>query len=735
MPVRIKQRSFAAGEIAEEFYGHEEYRIFQTGLARCRGFVVKPGGGLTRLPPTELITLAYDKSILIDMSPGSQDVFTIELGHLKARFFRNGAQLLDGAGRVYEIAHPYQAQDHAKLRWEKSGDTLFLTHPVRGMWKLVRRGNVDWMSQAYVFDKVPFADENGDEAKTLRVSGEINAVTLEAGGWIFSQDMVGEQLRLRDFDQRVIPAWVSNENVSPGAHRSYNGRIYRQQAAVAQNAGPNPPTHTEGTRRATSGGCLWKFVRDGYGIVLITSVTSPTTANGTVLVRLPEEFTANNDADYDGQAKSFRWSQQAFSAGNGWPETIRIHGQRLYLGKNNRFWASEQSDYYSFEYGATPDKALSETLGSSTGRTDDIKWMSSGKVLMVGASGDEFSLSAGSIKEGISPSSLRIDLATSDGSSDAQPVRAKSATLHVSEDGLSLYEIIYDFQIDDFNSDDRAQPSFHLLAHGLRKIVYQRNPMRIIWGIDGSGVLVGFTYNPRQEVFGWHYHPKTDCVIEDICVTPSTDQIGDDLWLRVRRNVCGVSQVFIERMRNYFMRGRDVDPTLIPYLDCQVTAVGCDINSVGALKYLKGQKIAAISNRGFEGEFTVDVNGCIDLKRDGIDRVTIGIPYRSHGRTLPQVPSLDDGPAERRLRVAKGMRMRALGGAGALAGDIGDPDHAETLFPGQKTIDAKAGLRVPANVTPVSLPWGDEGQIDFWTDDAYPFEISTLAIDYDFGGH
>lgn len=736
--MQTKQRSFAAGEIAEDYHWHDDYRVFQTGLARCRGFVVRPGGGLTRKPPTEYLCEAYADSILIPMAIRANDAFGIELGgHGFARFYRNGARLLNGS-TIYEVAHPYTAADLPKVRWTRTGDDLYLTHPARGMRRLSRLGNVNWTSTKLTFKKRPFADENTDEAKTLKASGAIgNAITLTASGWAFTPDMVGEQLQLRDGDQRVIAAWTSGEaGIGTNQLRISNGRVY-QQVGPTSDGGPNPPTHTNGTRKAGASSCLWKFIRAEYGLVEITAVANATTATAKVLVRVPEEFNNDFNANYDGDAKSHRWAQEAFSQGNGWPEQFIIWQQRLFAVRGNRFWYSRTGDYNDFEKGATPDAAGSELLGADTGMADDIRWLSAGRTLMIGTTGEEHSIEAGSLGEGASAANMRIEQATSDGSNGAAVVRANGATLHISTDERSLMEIIYDFQINAFDSDDIALPSYHMARRGLKQMVWQKSPLRIIWLRDGAGQLIGHTYNPKQELRAWHSHPAKDVVIRDMMVVPGADGKMDDVYFRVERTAGTVTKTFIERLLPPFIRGTDTDPTLKPYLDCQISGTGDDITVIQGLTHLVGFTVQVVSNRGLEGDpVEVCADGCITLEETSVcrTRVTIGIPVRAQMRTLPIAAGMNDGSGAGRLKNISAMHVRALGCGTVLAGDIGlDHDLAEAMFDGADLPGQRLTLRPAKGPIPVTEHWDRDGQIDIWTDDPWPLEISGIDLVADIG--
>ena len=242
-----------------------------------------------------------------------------------------------------------------------------------------------------------------------------------------------------------------------------------------------------------SGGALWEFVRRDFGVVEITSVAvGGATATANVLIAIPEEFNSVYNANYGGTARSYRWSEQLYSNRKGWPRYLNIYKQRLYLYDRFGFFYSVQSSYDDFTVGATPDLAGYELLGASTEMTADIKWATSGKVNIIGAGGEEFAVAASSsVQNGVSVSDLKIDHATSDGSVDVEPVRAKASVLHAGPDGRTLYEMAYNFQIDDFDSDEASLPSSHLLEPGIARLAWQRNPLAVIWMRMEDGGLVG----------------------------------------------------------------------------------------------------------------------------------------------------------------------------------------------------------------------------------------------------
>jgi len=106
MPDRSQeQASFAGGELDPELLARRDLRRYQIGLRRCRNFVVKRSGAVTRAPGTRWIaeTKGSGGVRLIPFVFSVNDSFVLEFGNLYIRFFSDQAQVDDGSGRRRRI--------------------------------------------------------------------------------------------------------------------------------------------------------------------------------------------------------------------------------------------------------------------------------------------------------------------------------------------------------------------------------------------------------------------------------------------------------------------------------------------------------------------------------------------------------------------------------------------------------------------------------------------------------
>lgn len=127
-------RSFAGGEITPELYGRADLTKFQTGLARCRNFIVLPHGPITRRPGFEQIIETKDStrhSRLIPFTLGDDETYILEVGHQYMRFHTDGATLLEASKSIVSVTQANPAVMEVTAHGWSNGNWLFLA--VNGM--------------------------------------------------------------------------------------------------------------------------------------------------------------------------------------------------------------------------------------------------------------------------------------------------------------------------------------------------------------------------------------------------------------------------------------------------------------------------------------------------------------------------------------------------------------------------------------------------------------------------
>lgn len=292
-----------------------------------------------------------------------------------------------------------------------------------------------------------------------------------------------------------------------------------------------------------------------YGWCTITGYTSGTVVNMTVGGTLAAT-TANTT-----------WAISYFGGSMGWPSVATIYEQRLIMANT----ASYPATLFASSTGAFGDSVTmspSQTSGTVTDsdgfvytigddQVNAIQWLSSGRILMIGTTGAEHSMTGGTSSSyaPVTPSNVTIKRESKIGSrQNVRAHRVGNAILYISRSGLKVRELNYDFGIDSYVSRDVTIFNDHITESGVIDCDFQDEPDPTLWCVRNDGKLIGFSYERTQQVEGWHRHTLggTNVSVKSVCCIPKPDKDGDDLWLIVSRTIGGSTVQTIEYMYDYF---------------------------------------------------------------------------------------------------------------------------------------------------------------------------------------
>lgn len=283
-----------------------------------------------------------------------------------------------------------------------------------------------------------------------------------------------------------------------------------------------------------------------WGYVTITAYTSGTVVTATVGKTL------------GGTSATADWRLGVFSNNLGWPTVGVFNEERLLVANTtlypNTVWGSVVGDFENMQPSnasgtVADDDAFTFTI--SDDQVNAIYWMSPGRVLLVGTSGGEYSMTGGTASSyaPITPSNVTIKRETSFGSiNNVRSKRIANGTIHITPSGQKVREVAYEFGADSYISRDMTLFSEHMLKPGIIDFDYSQEPDPICWYVLQTGELIGCTYDKQQEVEGWHRHilGGTNVFVESVAVIPKPQRTGNDVWLIVRRTINGATKRYIE---------------------------------------------------------------------------------------------------------------------------------------------------------------------------------------------
>jgi len=203
------------------------------------------------------------------------------------------------------------------------------------------------------------------------------------------------------------------------------------------------------------------------------------------------------------------WRKGAFSASRGYPKTVCFHDQRLWFAGTEtepmRLWGSQTDDFYTFLTGSLETSGIDVTLAAT--QANDIEWITSFKrTMVIGTTGEEWTMDSGEQDAALSPSNVRLRRWSRYGSSKLQPVIAGDALLWLTRDNR-LREFAYVFEKDGYSAPDMTLLAEHIPGRSdVIGMAYSQSPDPIVWLIHANGQFSGFTYDRENNVTAWHRH-------------------------------------------------------------------------------------------------------------------------------------------------------------------------------------------------------------------------------------
>lgn len=276
-------------------------------------------------------------------------------------------------------------------------------------------------------------------------------------------------------------------------------------------------------------GCAITLKRVGevwvYGTIL--SVTSATVAVFEPASPVTEEITV-----------SPRWSEGLFSDRNGYPRAMTVHQERLWFGGNSKrpqsVWASAINDWGDFRLGTLATSAMAFTLAAD--RLNAIRWLRSGKALMIGTDSGEWTLAEMNKQEALTSSNVQVTRHTEYGSAEIAACAMADVMVFVQRNSRRLRSMVYSYEADGFTSPDLSMLGKHLLTQGVMQLAFQRHPDPILWCLLADGTLASFTYDRDNDVLGWARHAirGANQAATVVAIAAQPGETDDELWLLVR---------------------------------------------------------------------------------------------------------------------------------------------------------------------------------------------------------
>lgn len=571
-----------------------------------------------------------------------------------------------------------------------------------------------------------------------------STVTLTSSDDLFTSDHVGALFRLWEPGKGTgvaVPVPGDTSDTSNNLNITNDGKVYGMAEPGITTEYLDQwslPTHDDGAVNISGKGgdgntysYYAVFLHDISCVLEITAVASATSATARVVRNhIPKSIIDEERTNV--------WEEGAWSGERGYPGEITFFEQRLWAAGSTaepqKIWASKSGSFEDFQDGADDDAAIIYEIASN--KVDVIRWLSPGKVLVIGTASGEYAAAASSRGEALTPSNARITKQTPYGVSGALPVQVANATIFVqrygkpSNEGRKIREFAYSFESDNFVAPDLTIISEHITNGGIDNLVYQQSPDSVLWSARGDGQLPGMTYEREQEVTGWHRAVLggTGVDVESMAVIPGT--YGDELWLAVKRTVDGGTVRYVEYMHPGLQDDDDKQDGV--YVDSALTYSGSATATITGLDHLEGETVDVLGDGFVQKGLTVS-SGSITLS-EAVSEATVGLPYTTIIETLELEGGLRNGSARgqpKRIGKIKLELYRSMGGRyGRNAANMNDILYRDTGDSMGTTPDLYTGLID----TSFDSGWSEKPIVRLEHDDPLPFSVLGIVEEQEVTG-
>ena len=624
----VIQRSFAGGELAPALHARADQAKYLTGLRTCRNFLVHREGGVSNRAGTRFVEACRTNSATVQLMRYVSEVegesILIENGNGYLRFFRNGAAVEVAGAPAWDSGTDYAIGDIVSVAgvnyYSRTANTNQAPASNADDWYPMPGALLELPSP--FGSNLPNWDSQDGNTLTLtkRGSAPYELIYLGVTSWVLRP--------LTTAPAGAAPTGLAGTVGATGS-RTYTYRVtaaapetYEESYASGSFAitGAGEPTaddpHTLTWNVPAGGAAEYYVYLDPYGNGIYGYIG---TASG------------NSFAD-TGFVPDFAVTPPLpaapFANPDDYPDHSAVYQQRRFLANTNRhpdgIWASRTGFPLNFAISSPLQDDDALTFRIAGNNNHPIRHLVGLKTLVALTGGGEWSI--GEPRTPLTPGNIPIDQETYAGVADLRPVVLGNAIVYVQARKKIVRDLRFDQQVEGLGGRDLLIYAAHLLkGKTIRRIDYQQNPDSTVWAVRSDGVLLGLTYVPEHEVWGWHRHDTaqnaTTAAVEDVCVVPETSE--DVVYLIVRRTIDGATVRYIERLEDREIVTWDED---VFFVDCGLSYSGTPANNFSGLDHLEGQVVAVVGDGAvvFNGDPAAS-NAASFTVTDG--EITLGADY------------------------------------------------------------------------------------------------------------
>lgn len=692
--IRISQHSFAGGEISPEMLGRIDDGKYQSGLATCRNFIIKPQGPAENRPGFAFVRAVKDstkRTRLIPFTYSTTQTMVIELGAGYFRFHTLGGTLMtDGTVETflsvktpYEVANPFAEADLFDVHYVQSADVLTLVHPNYAPRELRRLGLTNW-----VLSTITFAP---------------------------------------DIDSPLAPTVVATRASSPTNLRDYFYVVTAVKSDGLNESVASGPGQTDITNNLLQSGAYNTISWDTVAGAARYNVYKQENGLYGYIGQTEDQVFKDENIASD-LSKTPPINDSVFPGAGDYPGAVSYFEQRrCFAGTANKpqnIWMTRPGTESSMNYSlpVRDDDRIAFRVAAREANT--IRHIVPLSQLLLLTSAAEWRVTSVN-SDAITPSTISVRPQSYVGASNVQPVIINNSLLYGAARGGHVRELGYNWQAQGFVTGDLSLRAAHLFdGADIVDATYVKAPQPLVWFVSSSGKLLGLTYVPEQQVGAWHQH-DTDGVFESCA---SVAEGGEDrLYCVVWRTINGVQKRYIERLAGrQFVAQADAF-----FVDAGATYSGAPATNIGGLAHLEGKVVNILADGAVHPQRVV-AGGAVTLDQ-AASKVHIGLPITADLQTLPIAAQVDGGFAQGRVKAVNKVWLRVYRSSGIFVG----PGFDKLTEAKQRTTEPYGSPpALKSDEIQVMLPnaWDDGAQVVVRQSAPLPLTVLRITAEVALGG-
>lgn len=480
--------------------------------------------------------------------------------------------IIEAAGEM-QIPAPWTADDLPLLRWDTSGDVIFVCDGDNQQRRIERYGTRSWGIALYQPEDGPFRTVNTGTT-TLTPSALTGDITLTSSTPLFKPTHEGALFRITSIGQTVTST-ITGANqftddirvIGVGTQRSFtltitgtfSGTVTLQRSVSEPGSWVDVSTYTAATSTSYSDGLDNQIIYYRIGIDSgdYTSgsavVTLAYASGGLTGVCRVSNYGSSTSVSavvlkaFGSTSGSTDWSEGAWSEYRGFPSAVTFFDGRLWWAGRDKIYGSVSDAFSSFDDEVEGDSGpISRSIGS--GPVDRINWLLPLLRLMVGAELAEHSARSSSLDEPLTPTNFNLKTPSTRGSSPVAALKIDGSGIFVRLN--RLFELAYNETYSvtsDYGGTDLTMVAPEVGGEEFTRIAVQRYPDTRIHCIRDDGKVAVLIFDRAEDLKCW-IEVETDGIVEDVFVMPAEQgDVEDKVYYLVNRTINGTTKRYRER--------------------------------------------------------------------------------------------------------------------------------------------------------------------------------------------